>query len=540
MRDFFSALLSKKYLKRTAFWEVVCYTSYKAITTNENWGDKMEEALTVLRNGSDIRGVAIATEEFPATLTPEAMTQIANGIVYWLRKNDEEKYLAGKLMLGIGQDSRISGDDLKAALVQQLVLQGIQVIDFQLATTPAMFMSTRYPEFDCDAAIMLTASHLPFYYNGAKLFTRSGGAEKEDIQVILTHPQVNENGQVGIVKQAQLLPKYSADLLEKIRRSIGEKQPLLGWKIVVDAGNGAGGFFVKILQELGADTTGSQFLTPDGMFPNHIPNPDNAEAMASIKEAVLANQADLGIIFDTDVDRAAVVTASGQALNRNNLIAVLSKIILKEHPGTSIVTNSPTSDHLRRFIENAGGKQVRYISGYRNVINKAIQLNEQGIDSQLAIETSGHAAFKENYFLDDGAYVIAKLLMLLPDLKNQGQTLDTLIQELQQPAETVEVRFPLKAVDYHQLGEKVIEQLGSWKQSGWHIDSENEEGIRIRFGEPFGNGWFLLRMSLHEPLLVLQVENDVAGKLSLILRKLQEFLEQFPEVDQEKLLSKLN
>lgn len=500
----------------------------------------MEEALTVLRNGSDIRGVAITTEEFPATLTPEAMTQIANGIVYWLRKNDEEKYLAGKLMLGIGQDSRISGDDLKAALVQQLVLQGIQVIDFQLATTPAMFMSTRYPEFDCDAAIMLTASHLPFYYNGVKLFTRSGGAEKEDIQVILTHPQVNENGQVGTVKQAHLLPKYSADLLEKIRRSIGEKQPLLGWKIVVDAGNGAGGFFVKILQELGADTTGSQFLTPDGMFPNHIPNPDNAEAMASIKEAVLANQADLGIIFDTDVDRAAVVTASGQALNRNNLIAVLSKIILKEHPGTSIVTNSPTSDHLRRFIENAGGKQVRYISGYRNVINKAIQLNEQGIDSQLAIETSGHAAFKENYFLDDGAYVIAKLLMLLPDLKNQGQTLDTLIQELQQPAETVEVRFPLKAVDYHQLGEKVIEQLGSWKQSGWHIDSENEEGIRIRFGEPFGNGWFLLRMSLHEPLLVLQVENDVAGKLSLILRKLQEFLEQFPEVDQEKLLSKLN
>lgn len=70
------------------------------------------------------------------------------------------------------------------------------------------------------------------------------------------------------------------------------------------------------------------------------------------------------------------------------------------------MTNSPTTNHLKDFIEAKGGIQVRYISGYRNVINKAIELNEAGLDCQLAIETSGHAAFKENYFLDDGAYVI--------------------------------------------------------------------------------------------------------------------------------------
>ena len=120
--------------------------------------------------------------------------------------------------------------------------------------------------------------------------------------------------------------------------------------------------------------------------------------MASITEAVLREQADLGIIFDTDVDRSAVVTKSGQPLNRNNMIAVLSKIVLSEHPAASIVTNSPTSTHLKTFIESLGGHQVRYISGYRNVINKAIALNEKGINAQLAIETSGHAAFKENYF----------------------------------------------------------------------------------------------------------------------------------------------
>lgn len=123
------------------------------------------------------------------------------------------------------------------------------------------------------------------------------------------------------------------------------------------------------------------------------------------------------------------------------MIAVLSKIILAEHPGTRIVTNSPTSNHLKTFIEALGGQQVRYISGYRNVINKAIELNEAGLDTQLAIETSGHAAFKENFFLDDGAYVIAKLLMMLPQLQQQGTTLDELIAALQQPAETQELRF---------------------------------------------------------------------------------------------------
>lgn len=80
---------------------------------------------------------------------------------------------------------------------------------------------------------------------------------------------------------------------------------------------------------MGADTTGSQFLEPDGHFPNHVPNPDNSEAMKSIQTAVLANQADLGIIFDTDVDRSAVVDQSGEVLNRNNLIAVLAAIVLK-------------------------------------------------------------------------------------------------------------------------------------------------------------------------------------------------------------------
>jgi len=187
------------------------------------------------------------------------------------------------------------------------------------------------------------------------------------------------------------------------------EQPLQGLKIIVDAGNGAGGFYAsQVLQPLGADTTGSQFLDPDGTFPNHIPNPENKGAMASIREAVLANQADLGIIFDTDVDRSAAVDPQGNELNRNRLIALVAAIVLREHPGSTIVTDSIISEGLTQFIADLGGVHHRFKRGYKNVINEAIRLNATGQESWLAIETSGHAAMRENYFLDDGAYLISK------------------------------------------------------------------------------------------------------------------------------------
>ena len=128
-------------------------------------------------------------------------------------------------------------------------------------------------------------------------------------------------------------------------------KPLAGMKILVDAGNGAGGFFAtEVLEPLGADTTGSQFLEPDGRFPNHIPNPEDAAAMAATIDAVIANKSDLGVVFDTDVDRCAPAdrarararalafafalawaTASGRAINKNRLIALMAAITLKEH-----------------------------------------------------------------------------------------------------------------------------------------------------------------------------------------------------------------
>ncbi len=493
--------------------------------------------MKALQNGSDIRGIAISTEEFDANLTAKEMEKISCGFVTWLKKANGRKYQDGKLTVGIGRDSRISGPLLKEALIKGLVDQGVNVIDFDLATTPAMFMATQFSQFQCDASVMLTASHLPFYFNGMKFFTMQGGAEKEDIAFILTKAtEKNKNGYTGTVRKADLVTIYAKDLVQKIRNGIGttNKKPLAGWKIIVDAGNGSGGFFAElVLEELGADTTGSQFLEPDGHFPNHIPNPDNQEAMVSIKKAVLANKADLGVIFDTDVDRSAVVSGNGQVINRNNLIALLSMIVLNEHPGATIVTNSPTSTHLQAFIESKGGKQDRYISGYRNVINRALALNESGVDAQLAIETSGHAAFKENYFLDDGAYVIAKILMLLPRLKEEQLTLEAIIQGLRQPVEVQEIRLGLTSDHPQQRGKEIIQRLSDAlkKYPGMKLQPENQEGIRYDLKGVYGDGWFLLRPSLYEPLLVLQIENDIKGKNSTALQVLSRELATFPDVE---------
>lgn len=493
----------------------------------------------VLQNGSDIRGIAIATDEYAVKLTPQATKEIVRGLIHWLTQNQELStlYKEGKLTIGIGRDSRLSGPDLADAFIEEAVGLGVQVIDFGMATTPALFMSTQYPQFACHAGVMITASHLPYYFNGLKIFSQNGGAEHEDIDYILSHTEAFPALSLGSLTHADLITPYAQDLVDKIRTACdGQDKPLTGLNIIVDAGNGAGGFFAeKVLAELGADTTGSQFLEPNGTFPNHVPNPDNKEAMESIRQAVLKQGADLGIIFDTDVDRAALVTKSGQILNRNNLIAVLAQITLSKHPGTSIVTNSPTSEHLKDFIESLGGKQIRHISGYRNVINRAIAANQAGVDCQLAIETSGHAAFKENYFLDDGTYVAAKILMLLPQLQKDGKSLDDLIAQLKQPLETQEVRFKLEVEDYRALGEQVIADLQATSIAGFIFNPENEEGVRFDVTAPYGDGWFLLRMSLHEPLLVLQIENDQAGYMPSILKRLSEFLDGYPAVNQTKL-----
>jgi phosphomannomutase len=405
-----------------------------------------------------------------------------------------------------------------------------------------MFMSTVAPDYGCDGAIMLTASHLPFNRNGLKFFTAQGGLNKGDIAALL---DLAASGDfpvamtTGTVQQRDFMAVYAQQLVDGIRQGVNHAthydQPLRGLHIVVDAGNGAGGFFVdQVLKPLGANTQGSQFLEPDGTFPNHIPNPENPVAMAAIRQAVVDQGADFGIIFDTDVDRSAAVDGAGNALNRNRLIALMAAIVLREHPGTTIVTDSITSEGLTRFItEELQGIHHRFRRGYKNVITEAMRLNDGGQPSWLAIETSGHGAMRENYFLDDGAYLVSQLLIELARANQAGQTLTDLIAGLQEPVESEEFRLSIGVVDFKPYGTGVIQQLHAFasSQPGWSVVPNNYEGVRIRCQNPDEQGWCLLRLSLHDPVLPLNVEADVAGGVDRIREQLLTCFQTFDALD---------
>lgn len=505
----------------------------------------MDIDLKKLQNGSDIRGVAVESGDEKVNLTPEVASVISASFVKWLTAR--KSTAAGNLRIAVGMDSRITGPVLKKGIISGIVKSGCSAFDCGLASTPAMFMSTVIDEYRCDGAVMITASHLPFNRNGFKFFTSEGGLEKDDIKKILTdasslQPVFDEKVTSPAI---DLMDRYSEIFIDKIRKGINSRQdydrPLAGMKIAVDAGNGAGGFFAeKVLVPLGADISGSRFLEPDGMFPNHEPNPENSTAMASIREAVLESGSDLGIIFDTDVDRAAVVDGSGVIINRNTLIALAAAIVLEEHPGSTVVTDSVTSDGLTVFIEKTlGGKHHRYKRGYKNVINESIRLNREGIDSHLAIETSGHGALKENYFLDDGAYLIAKIIIMAARLRHEsGRGIMSLVSGLEQPVEEEEFRIRLLEDDFIQQGEKIIDSLKEFvsRIPGWSVAPNSHEGLRVSCSKESQKGWFLLRLSLHDPVLPLNIESGTAGGVKEIAKGIAEFLKQTDNIDYDRIL----
>ncbi len=501
-----------------------------------------KEALMKLQNGSDVRGVAVdGVEGQPVNLTGEAVNLIAQSFARWLAAKKGKPVAA--LKIGVGHDSRVSASALKVQILQGLAAQGAAVFDCGLASTPSMFMSVVFPQTAFDGSIMITASHLPFNRNGMKFFDEQGGLEHDDITALLEGAAALEPAVAdafGAVKM-DLLSLYAASLCEKIRAGVNAadyEHPLAGLKVVVDAGNGAGGFFVEqVLSPLGADTSGSQFLEPDGMFPNHIPNPENKQAMEAVRKATIENHADLGIIFDTDVDRMSAVLHDGTEVNRDAIIAMMAAILAPDYPNSTIVTDSVTSDKLTDFLEGVLHlRHHRFKRGYKNVINESKRLNAAGTVSPLAIETSGHGALSENYFLDDGAYLAVKLLIAAAKAKQAGNRVDTLIADLQPAFESREYRMNILLEDFKPYGKQVLDTFEQRaKAAGYAIAPNSYEGIRLSFSGEEVQGWLLLRMSLHDPLLPLNLEGNRPGDCEKLLAIVRNLLDGFDQLDLSKL-----
>jgi len=491
----------------------------------------LNEKYHILKSGTDIRGVAV--EGVPGdevNLTDDVIAEMAYGYVLWVEDKLGKK--SNELTMAVGHDCRISGERIAAVVIETFLRCGVKVYDCGLASTPSMFMTT--VDFGCDASVEVTASHHPYHRNGLKFFIREGGLDHGDIVAILEHAQAGDKPACtdrGSVEKVDYMQNYCAHLREIIKRAVNAEDydhPLKGFHIVVDAGNGVGGFYTGgVLEPLGADTTGSRYLDPDGMFPNHVPNPEDPGAMHSICEAVLLNHADLGVIFDTDVDRGGAVDRNGKEINRNRLVALSSCLALEGNEGGTVVTDSITSPGVREYIEDhLGGHHYRYRRGYRNIINKAIELNRQGINCPIASETSGHVAMRENYFLDDGAYLCTKIIIKMAQLAREGKTLESLVESLKEPVEAIEMRFKITEHDFKAAGQKVIDNLTAYAESDpdWIVAEDNREGIRVSFDQDHGDGWFLLRLSVHDPILPLNIESDSEGGVAIIREKVLDFL----------------
>ena len=562
-------------------------------------------------NGFDMRGVVGPSKDLDGPiLTNVDAFWVGVGFGESLKQSNSLRSStlnAAPITVGIGRDSRESGTELTRWLAGGLEAVGVLAYDVGLCTTPAMYLSCIADHDNDDqnpwpfsGAISVTASHLPSHWNGFKFFTpdKPSNIGEEGIQEIIDFcTNVQTGNFVPVASDFQgrssksFLPTYSEFLKRTVRDKFQQScegdhlnsafkhdgdpsniYPLKGLKICVNAGNGAGGFLAQTLADLGADTSSSLHLNPDGTFPNHIANPEDRIAIECTATAVVSASADLGICLDTDADRVGLVEGSSvvgdsdgdgsrRLLNRNCLIALVSKVALRSSAGGVIVTDSATSNGLSRFIESLGGTHVRYKKGYRFVIEKG-----RSIDGCVAaVECSGHGAWKDNGWVDDGCYTAVRLVTELSLMRlkqhntansasasidsidiNQISRLSDLLIGFTEPEESTELRFRVIGGpgSMKVITERAITTLQDIANSplcnipqdrnqssfSWNVEKINYDGLRINFDFTIINGkkeenndrkltgWCMLRASLHEPILSMQIESDQVGGMREVAR----------------------
>ncbi|MCR4620622.1 MAG: phosphomannomutase/phosphoglucomutase [Clostridiales bacterium] len=482
----------------------------------------MDLKLKTLQRGSVLR----ARQE---DLTDNVVIRIAYAFAQWLADSFGKQ--ADSLTVCVGRDSRSSGERLLRAFCEGLSRADADIYDCGLATTPAMQMCLELDEINADGAVMITASAAGEEMNGFKLYSSRGALTEEELSYILIKAQ-DMVVPKRLVRPLDIMASYRERLVSRVRDFLADDapKPLLGLKVIVDASNGSGGFFAAFLEDLGADTSCSINLEPTGRFSSHLPNPESNEAFKDLSQKVLENGADLGVLLDADADRVALVDEKGRAINRNRLIALVAAIMLEDEKNLTFVTDSVTSSGLTRFITEWGGNHYRFKRGYKNVIGEAERLSAEGIKVPVAIETSGHAAMAENFFIDDGVFLATKVICEAMWRKKRGETLTSLIDELQEPVESTEIRLPIIQEDYRTAAGYVIEAVLSKSLTNpqWRLAVDNREGVRVLFSidRQVDCAWFMLRLSVHDPVMVLNAESEVPGGLKIVLSELYEVLAQ--------------
>jgi len=393
--------------------------------------------------------------------------------------------LTGTKTLVTLYDMRASSVPLSAALGRGAASQGADVIGGGLGSTDMAYYASG--SLNVPGA-MITASHNPARYNGIKLCKAGAkpvGIETglAEIKAMVASGVPPYHGEPGTISSRDLLPDY-ADFLKKLV-DISGIRPL---KVVVDAGNGMGGYTVPTVFEGLPITTIPLYFELDGTFPNHEANPIDPENLRDLQQAVREHDADIGLAFDGDADRCFVVDERGELVSPSVLTAMIATRELAREAGATVIHNLITSRAVPEIISEHGGIPVRTRVGHSFIKAKMAETT-----AIFGGEHSGHFYFRDFWFADSG---MLAALHTLAALGHDDRPLSAILGEFSRYAASGEVNSEVE----DQAAATVKVKSFYAERSGVTVDEL--DGLTIT-GQTW---WFNLRPSNTEPLLRLNVE----------------------------------
>lgn len=387
----------------------------------------------------------------------------------------------GSKTVSLGRDCRLSSPELAGAMTEGIISTGVNVVDIGMVSTPMLYFSLF--NLEVEGGVMITASHNPGEYNGIKLSVGKDSVFGDQIQELRVIAQSEGfTSGTGSVTKADVRDAYINFLKDNL-----DIKP--GLRIAADYGNGMTGIIgPEVFREFGCDVT-ELYVTPDGTFPNHHPDPTVEENLAELIETVRDGNLQLGMGFDGDGDRIGIVDEEGRIIWGDMLVLIYARSILEEHPGATIIGDVKCSNSLFRGIQEAGGNPIMWKTGHSLIKSKMKQ--EQ---AALAGEMSGHIFFADKFFgYDDALYSGLRLLEII---SKTGKKVSELLEGIPPSVSTPEIRVDCEESIKFRVVEEVKREL-SKSHEVIGID-----GVRIEF--PYG--WGLIRASNTQPALVLRFE----------------------------------
>jgi phosphomannomutase len=447
---------------------------------------------TVLRE-YDIRGI------IGETLGEEDAYAIGRGFATLLGAD-------GGTTVAVGYDGRTSSPMLEAALVRGINDAGLDAVRVGMGPTPMLYYAEASME-DVQGGIQITGSHNPANYNGFKMVFRGRpffGADIQKLGRIAAEGAWAEGS--GGSETREILGQYVDRLVEGLAGLDPAKLASLsiGW----DAGNGAAGPALELLVKKLPGRHFTLFTDVDGNFPNHHPDPTEEKNLADLKELVARERLDFGIAFDGDGDRIGAIDGMGRVIWGDQLLMIYVEDLLRQEPGATIIADVKASKALFEKVSALGGQPVMWKTGHSLIKSK---MKETG--APLAGEMSGHVFFAHQYYgFDDALYAAIRLIAASVRL---GKSVTQLRGEMPPLVNTPELRFQVDESRKFAVIDEVKARLSA---SG--ADVNDIDGVRVTTPD----GWWLLRASNTQDVLVARAEsNDQAG-LDRLLAQIDEQL----------------